>query len=221
MQRICRFARLIAVVMMVCGAAAWGRSPETLTPLPDGTTLPVLLQQGLDMRQVRAGQPLIARLAQRVPLGRGVYLPQKAEVIGTIVACDSASLTLRFDRLRLGKQEEPIDVKLQAAAHWLDVHNSELPEDATDRSTGHPASWTTKQIGGDEVYRMAGSGRSMTSTASLWGMPIFTVCTNRQQRLANHPVRWGRFRRPRLACMTCRGLRLHRPAAREGRSCFA
>jgi hypothetical protein len=158
MRRICCFSGLIAVVMMFCCAATWGRSPETLTPLPAGTTLPVVLERGLDMRHVRAGQPLIARLAQRVPLAHGAYLPEKAKVMGVVLACDSTSLTLRFDRLRLGKQEEPIDVTLRAAAHWLDVHDSELPEGATDRSTSNPASWTTKQIGGDEVYRSAGSG---------------------------------------------------------------
>jgi hypothetical protein len=158
MHRICCFAGLIALVMMFCCAAARGRSPETLAPLPEGTTLPIFLERDLDMRHVRVGQPLVARLAQRVPLPHGAYLPQKAQVMGMVLACDSTSLTLRFDRLRLGKQEEPIAVKLRAAAHWLDVHDSELPEGGTDRSTSNPASWTTKQIGGDEVYRSAGAG---------------------------------------------------------------
>jgi hypothetical protein len=164
MGRICRsvdsiLRSLLLAVMAVCFAAARGASAEKLMPLPEGTTLPVLLARGLDARHVRAGEPLRARLAQRVPLGHGLYLPQKAEITGTVVAYDGASLTLRFDRLRLGEQEQPIDVRLQAAAHWLDVYNSELPEGATDRGTTNPADWTTKQIGGDAVYRSAGSGK--------------------------------------------------------------
>jgi hypothetical protein len=164
MERICRSADWIVrgallALMAVCCAVAWGESAEKLTPLPKGTSLPVLLARGLDARHVRVGEPLRARLTQRVPLGNGAYLSQKAEVTGTVVACDGASLTLRFDRLHLGKQEEPIEVRLRAAAHWLDVHNSQLPEGATDRATSDPANWTTKQIGGDEVYRSAGSGK--------------------------------------------------------------
>lgn len=158
MERLCRSAGLILGVTVFFRTAALGRSPETLTPLPKGTTLPVLLQRGLDIRHVRAGEPVIARLAQRVPLANGTYLPQKAKVTGTVVACDGSSLTLRLDRLRLGKQEEPIDVTLRAGAHWLDVYNTELPEAPTDRSTSNPRDWTTKQVGRDEVYRSGGVG---------------------------------------------------------------
>jgi hypothetical protein len=104
------------------------------------------------------GEPVVARLTQRVPLNNGRYLPQKAKVTGTVVACDDTSLTLRFDRLRLGRQEQPIDVTLRAGAHWLDVYNTELPEAATDRSLTNPNDWTTRQIGGDEVYRSGGVG---------------------------------------------------------------
>jgi hypothetical protein len=164
MERICRPVGFILRVLIVgvttfCCAAASPRSPAKLMPLPEGTTLPVLLARGLDMRHVQVGEPLVARLAQRVPLAQGVYLPRKAQITGTVVACDSASLTLRFDRLRLGKQQEPIDVTLRAAGHWLDVHNSELSVGSIDRSTSNPLNWTTRQIGGDEVYRSGGSGK--------------------------------------------------------------
>jgi hypothetical protein len=158
MERVCRSVGLILGFMAFCCAAVSERSPAKLIPLPEGTTLPVLLQRGLDMQHVRVGEPVTARLTQRVPLANGGYLSQKARVTGTVMACDSSSLTLRFDRLRLGEQEEPVDVTLRAAAHWLDVHNSQLPLGATDRSTSNPREWTTRQIGGDEVYRSGGEG---------------------------------------------------------------
>ncbi|HEY1966006.1 MAG TPA: hypothetical protein VGG59_13790 [Acidobacteriaceae bacterium] len=164
MKRICRSAGwilrgLLLWVTAFCCAAALGASPEKLTPLPEGITLPVLLTRSLDARHVRVGEPVVAELAQRVPLADGGWLPQKAKVIGTVVACDNTSLTLRFDRLRLGEQEEPVDVTLLAAAHWFDVHQSKIPLAAPDRATSNPNDWTTRQIGGDEVYRSGGWGK--------------------------------------------------------------
>jgi hypothetical protein len=164
MKRICRPADWIVrgVVLWVTAfycAAALGGSAKKLTPLPEGTTLPVLLTRGLDARHVRVGEPVVARLAQRVPLADGSYLPEKAKVTGTVVACDNTSLTLRFDRLRLGEQEQPIDVTLRAAAHWFDVHQSVIPVTPPDRSLTNPNDWTTRQIGGDEVYRSGGWGK--------------------------------------------------------------
>jgi hypothetical protein len=149
---------LLLWVTVFCCAAALGGPQKKLTPLPEGTTLPVLLTRGLDARHVRVGEPVVARLAQRVPLADG-YLPQKAAVTGTVVACDDTSLTLRFDRLRLGEQEEPINVTLRAAAHWFDVHQSVIPVSPPDRSLTNPNNWTTRQIGGDEVYRSGGWGK--------------------------------------------------------------
>jgi hypothetical protein len=118
--------------------------------------LPVSLKQRLDARHVRVGQQVTARLMQRVPLADSSYLPSKAKVTGTVVAYDTSSLTLRFDRLSLKDQQVPIHVKLVAAGHWLDVEETERPLGATDRSLSNPANWTTKQIGGDEVYHSGG-----------------------------------------------------------------
>jgi hypothetical protein len=132
------------------------RAVTKLEPLPAGVMLPVSLKQRLDARHVRVGQQVTARLMQRVPLADSSYLPSKAKVTGTVVAYDTSSLTLRFDRLSLKDQQVPIHVKLVAAGHWLDVEETERPLGATDRSLGNPANWTTKQIGGDEVYHSGG-----------------------------------------------------------------
>ena len=107
---------------------------------------------------MKVGQTVRARLSQRVPLPAGGYLSQRAEAVGTILAYDTASLTLHFTQLRLGGESEPINVRLVAAAHWLDVEDAKLPLGATDRGASSAADWTTMQIGGDEVYRSAGSG---------------------------------------------------------------
>jgi hypothetical protein len=133
------------------------REVAKLEPLPPGVTLPVSLEQRLDARHVRVGEQITAGLTQRVPLANGSYLSPKAKVKGTVVAYYTASLTLSFDRLCLKDQWVPIQVTLVAAGHWLDVERTERPLDLSDRSLSNPMNWTTKQIGGDEVYHSGGT----------------------------------------------------------------
>jgi hypothetical protein len=130
---------------------------QGLPELSGGTTLPVSLETALSAKHVRVGERITARLSQRVPLGGG-YLPAKARILGSIAAYDGHSLSLRFNTLRLGDKTEPLEVRLVAAAFWMDVGQTRDPLDGGDRGTSSPADWTTQQIGRDEVYRSGGSG---------------------------------------------------------------
>ena len=144
------------LLTLCCTPLSAARAVTKLEPLPAGVMLPVSLKQRLDARHMRVGQQVTAQLMQRVPLTDGTYLPSKAKVMGTIVTYEASSLTLRLDRLSLKHEQVPIHVKLLAAGHWLDVEETERPLGATDRSLSNPANWTTKQIGGDEVYHSGG-----------------------------------------------------------------
>ncbi len=48
---------------------------------------------------------------------------------------------------------------LLAAASSYKVYQTAMPLAAGDRGNSTPADWTTRQVGGDEVYRSAGSGK--------------------------------------------------------------
>jgi hypothetical protein len=151
-----RTSAMALLLTLCCIPLLAARAVTKLEPLPAGVMLPVSLKQRLDARHVRVGQQVTAQLMQRVPLTDGTYLPSKAKVMGTIVTYEASSLTLRLDRLSLKHEQVPIHVKLLAAGHWLDVEQTERPLDLSDRSLGNPANWTTKQIGGDEVYHSGG-----------------------------------------------------------------
>ena len=151
------WARLLGA-FICCFGIAFTSSAQKLVPLPQGATLPVLLDNGLDAHHVKIGEPITASLAQRVPLPDGTYLPRKAKLTGSVVSCDGKTLELRFNQLELGDESEPVEVKLLAAAHWLDVEHTQEPLGATDRSLSNPANWTTMQIGRDEVYRTGWKG---------------------------------------------------------------
>lgn len=97
-----------------CSSGAFGVSIQKLVPLPQGATLPVTLDRGLDAHHVKVGQPVTASLPQRVPLTDGAYLPKKAKLTGLVVSYDGTTLELRFNTLKLGHESEPIDVELVA-----------------------------------------------------------------------------------------------------------
>ena len=145
-------------LFICCLGVVFTSSAQKLAPLPQGATLPVMLDKGLDANHVKPGEPITASLAQRVPLADGTYLPKKTKLTGSVVSYDGRTLALRFNELKLRDESRPIQVKLVAAAHWLDLEGTQEPLGATDRSLSNPANWTTRQIGRDEVYRSGWKG---------------------------------------------------------------
>ncbi len=118
-------------------------------PLAAGATFPVVLSRALDAKHSKPGDAVVAKLTQRVPLGDGLYLPDAAELVGTVLASPADTLTIEFTLLRLHTTTQPIQVKLVAGASWLDLESTREPLGGPTHST---SDWTTKQIGGDEIY---------------------------------------------------------------------
>jgi hypothetical protein len=143
---------------IVYASAAHTPASAALVSLPSGSTLPVIMRQKLRAGHVKVGDKIVARLSQRVPLPNGRYLSGNTELVGRVSTYDARSLALQFTELKLARRTEPIDVRLIAAAHWMDVGRTAEPLDGGDRATSNPADWTTMQIGRDEVYRSGGSG---------------------------------------------------------------
>jgi hypothetical protein len=129
-----------------------------MSPQP-GATLPIRLVKTLNSQSLTAGQPIVARFFQRVPVSAGSYLPSKVEVAGHVVQVGASSLSILFTELRWKGQTVPVHVHLVAAASLDDVFDTRMPLAAADRGNANPADWTTRQVGGDEVYRSAGAGK--------------------------------------------------------------
>lgn len=125
---------------------------------PPGATLPVIVLRTLKSEDLTVGQPIVARLSQPVPVSADHYLPAKVEIVGNVVSAGASSIAILFTRLRWKGQTVPVHVRLVAAASSNNVFQSTLPVGGTDRGTATQADWTTRQVGGDEVYRSAGYG---------------------------------------------------------------
>ena len=149
---------LIALLVLSIAAPVYARAIEQLAPPPPGATLPVLLNKTLKAHNLQPNQPITVQLAQDVPIRANINLPKGAKLDGRVVSANDSSISILFDQLRWKKQTIPVHVRLLAAAAPNNVYWTKLPLGGTDRSTSSPADWTTRQIGGDEVYLSAGSG---------------------------------------------------------------
>jgi hypothetical protein len=143
------------------------------TNIPPGTMIPVVLNHSLDTKKSKPGQVVTADVMQEIPLDKGAKIKAGARVIGEVVAvtpasgASSATMTLRFDRIKTGGQVAIIRTDLRALASPLDVSHAERPNPGDDKLP--PWFWTTEQIGGDMVYRGGGPVASGVKTV---GTPV-------------------------------------------------
>jgi hypothetical protein len=150
---------LIASLALLVGIPVYAQITKQLSSPPPGATLPVLINQTLKPHNVRPNQPVTALLIQAVPISADATLPRGAKLEGQVVSVSAGSISILFNQLSWKGQAVPVRVRLVAAASPNDVYETRLPLGATDRGTSNPVDWTTRQIGGDEIYLSGGSGK--------------------------------------------------------------
>lgn len=148
----------------------------TLTSIPAGLTLPVALTSSLRAGRSPVGQPLQAITTQRVPLPGNSFLPSGAHLVGSVERSSTApdTLTLRIASVRFHDVTVPLIVRALALANFTAVSDTAIPaQGSTDRGNSNPASWTTEQVGGDEVVRSGWSGPVINSSTKTIGFADF------------------------------------------------
>ena len=150
---------LVAFLVLSVAATVHGAQvKKELAPPPPGATLPVLIHQTLKPHNLQQGQPISAQLIQIVPVSANVYLPSGAKLNGHIVNVSDSSISILFDQLSWKGRTIPVRVRLIAAAGMMNVYDTKLPVAPPDRGTSNPGDWTTRQVGGDELFLQGWSG---------------------------------------------------------------
>ncbi len=150
-MRTFMIATLLAAASTVCFAQA-AAAPVAVA---SGTILPISLDGTLRSDHARVGQPVRATVMQSIP---GTRIRRGARLIGEVTAVTPAphpSLTLRFTEIEQRGGTIPVAVSLRAMASLLEVEEAQTPEDMSMRGTV-PQNDTTRQIGGQQVYRGGG-----------------------------------------------------------------
>jgi hypothetical protein len=130
---------------------------QAQSALPAGTVLPVSLDRGIKAGSARPGQEIRARIMQDIP---GTSIHRGAHVLGHVVRAEApkngpARLEISFDNVQEHGRRIPFRSNLRAMASFFEVEQAQIPEDMSDRGLT-PETWTTQQIGGDQVYRGGG-----------------------------------------------------------------
>jgi hypothetical protein len=142
------------MIITVFALSATVRAQSVLTP---GTLLPVSLNSKISVSSVHPGQEIRARIMQDIP---ETSIHRGAQVIGHVVHSEAikngpARLEISFDTVRQHGRRISIQSNLRAIASFLEVEQAQMPEEMSSRGLT-PDTWTTQQIGGDQVYRGGG-----------------------------------------------------------------
>ena len=156
-----------------------------LQPLRAGVTLPVAVGRTLRAGKVKPGTVVVVKTTQRVPVSEEAYLSRGATVRGEVVTSDAgdgtaahpATLTIRFTQLSYRGTTVPLETRAVAMANLMAVDDTFLPMmGGPDRGNSSEASWTTRQVGGEEVVRsgwvgpVVGRGLQTVGRADYYGV---------------------------------------------------
>jgi hypothetical protein len=156
-----------------------------LQPLQAGVTLPVEMGRTLRAGKVKPGTIFEVETTQRVPVSADAYLKRGAAIRGEVVASDAgdgtaahpATLTIRFTQLSYRGRTVALQTRAVAMANLMAVDDTFLSmQGGGDRGNSSQASWTTRQVGGEEVVRsgwvgpVVGIGLRTVGSADYYGV---------------------------------------------------
>lgn len=167
------------LVLFVVQFSSWASAPlpvQNSSPLSPGLTIPIRLEQTLDLATLSIGTTIEARVAQTVPLPERAKINVKAPVRGKVlgVTRDSdgtgVSFTVAFMQLEDRDQQFSMTTSLRAIASFEAVRAAQAP--LTGGDVGSPPGWAnTIQIGGDIRYGDGGPVRNQKKQRVGKGVP--------------------------------------------------
>lgn len=139
--------------------------------LPPWTALPIMLNSSLNSKDNKPGEKIEGKLMQEVLLPSNSKIKSGSHVSGHVVSVEGSGavsrITLTFDALQDQGHTIPLNVSLRAMAASENVFQAKTPIDAMSTYESSYG-WTTKQVGGDVVFRGRGYIASPQGKVGRW-----------------------------------------------------
>lgn len=139
--------------------------------IPAGTAIPIMLNSTLKSKDSKVGERIEGRLMQEILLQSGVKIKSGSHVTGHVVSDDASGsvwrITVMFDSLQDQGRTIPLNVGLRSMAASESVFQAKTPIDAASTYESSYG-WTTKQVGGDVVFRGRGYIASPDGKVGRW-----------------------------------------------------
>ena len=132
--------RYLVANLVLLGVTAGAKPRQETFNLPNGTILPVRLNQAINSKKAPPGV-ITGRIMQALPLPGGAKIPAGSTVSGTVVSTSSANsqdrarVILRFDTLEVHGHKTGITTDLRALASPTEVRLAQIPETSPDFGT--------------------------------------------------------------------------------------
>jgi len=129
----------------------------TAQEIPTGTVVPIMLTTTVDSAKAHPGDPILAKVMERVPLPDGGDIPQGARVVAHVDQVMPAQgkspswMAVEFDRILVRGHEVPVKANVRALASMMAVYDAQVPFFEPD--TTPPSAVMFAPVGGEAAFR--------------------------------------------------------------------
>jgi len=144
--------------MMFFGAALLAAAPLLAAQeIPTGTVVPIMFTTTVDSAKAHPGDPIVAKVMERVPLPDGGDIPQGAKVIAHVDQVMPAHgkspswMAVEFDRIVVRGHDVPVKANVRAVASMMAVYDAQVPFFEPDTTPTSAVMFAP--VGGDPAFR--------------------------------------------------------------------
>ena len=165
----------------------------TAQEIPAGTVVPIMLTTTVDSAKAHPGDPILAKVMERVPLPDGGEIPQGARITAHVDQVmpahgkDPSWLSVEFDRILIRNREIPVKANVRAVASMMAIYDAQVPFFEPDTTPSSAVMFAP--VGGDPAFRPDNPEKSYKKVVTFDG-ELPPGCGGRVDRESSTGALW-------------------------------